>query len=116
MIGGYNPATTYPHPRAGFCELGDKRISIAYEPVVVPAMDTYLYWGDMKSYNDGVNCYGNDMVNGSPTAQNLTWDKWICVELMVKMNSPITASNGELRIWQDGVEVGYWKPGFPNGH
>ncbi len=115
-IGGYNPSVNYPDPRAGFCGLGDKRISIAYEPVTVPAMDTYLYWGDIKSWNGGTSCYGNDMVNGSPTAQNLTWDKWMCIELMIKMNNPVTAYNGELRIWQDGVEVGYWGPGFPNGH
>lgn len=115
-IGGYNPSVTYPDPRAGFCGLGDKRISIAYEPVTVPRMDTYLYGGDIKSWNGGTSCYGNDMVNGSPTAKNLTWDKWMCVELMIKMNNPVTAYNGELRIWQDGVEVGYWRPGFPNGH
>jgi hypothetical protein len=70
----------------------------------------------MKSFNNGINCYGNDLVNGSPTAQQLTWDKWMCIELMVKMNNPVTAHNGELRIWQDGVEVGHWGPGFPNGH
>ena len=115
-IGGYNPSTSYTNPRAGFCGLGDSRLSIAYEPVTVPAMDTYLYWGDVKSWNGGASCYGNDMVNGSPTAKNLVWDQWICVELMIKMNNPVTAHNGELRIWQDGVEVGYWGPGFPNGY
>lgn len=39
-IGGYNPATSYPNPRASICGLADKRISIAYEPVNAPAMDT----------------------------------------------------------------------------
>ncbi|MEO6719088.1 MAG: hypothetical protein ABIN67_01940 [Ferruginibacter sp.] len=114
-IGGYNPSVPYPDPRAGTCGLGDSRLSIAYEPVTVPAMDTYLYWGDMKSGSGPGSCYGNDMVNGSPTAKNLAWDKWMCIELMVKLNNPVTAHNGELRIWQDGVEVGYWGPGFPNG-
>ncbi|MGC4234936.1 MAG: hypothetical protein QM594_18290, partial [Niabella sp.] len=28
-VGGYHPATRYPHPRAGTCGLGDQRISIA---------------------------------------------------------------------------------------
>jgi len=115
-IGGYHPATTYPQPRAGTCGLGDSRLSIAYEPVGDHAMDTYLYWGDVKSWNGGSSCYGNDMVNGSPTAQDIAWDKWTCVEMMIKMNNPATAYNGELRIWQDGKEVGYWGPGFPNGH
>ena len=115
-LGGYNPSTSWPNPRAGICGLGDSRIAIAYEPVDEPAMDTYLYWGDMKSWNDGSSCYGNDMVNGSPTAQNLKWDEWTCVEVMIRLNNPVASSNGELRVWQDGVEVGYWRPGFPNGH
>ena len=114
-IGGYNPGTSYPSPRAGICGLGDKRISIAYEPVNAPAMDTYLYWGDMK-YGANSKCYGNDMVNGSPSAKKLEWDKWMCVELMIKMNTPVSAYNGELKVWQDGKEVGHWGPGFPNGY
>jgi hypothetical protein len=114
-FGGYQPSVPYPDPRAGTCGLGDNRISIAYEPVTAEGMDTYLYWGEMKSWNGGASCYGNDMVNGSPTAQLIKWDKWTCIEIMVKLNSPVTASNGELKIWQDGVEVGHWGPGFPNG-
>lgn len=114
-IGGYNPATSYPNPRASICDLGDKRISIAYEPVNAPNMDTYLYWGDMKNSAHS-KCYGNDMVNGSPTAQKLEWDNWMCIELMIKMNNPISAYNGELKVWQDGKEVGHWGPGFPNGY
>lgn len=119
-FGGYNPATSYPSPKAGICGLGSNRLSIAYEPVHQrtnpPGMDTYLYWGDMKSYNEGANCYGNDMVNNSATAQNVIWDRWMCIEIMIKLNNPITAYNGELQIWQDGMEVGHWGPGFPNGH
>lgn len=115
-FGGYNPATNWPDPRAGTCGLGGSRISVSYEPIKEPAMDTYLYWGDMQSWNGGGSCYGNDMVNRSPTARNLDWDNWICVEVMVTLNNPVTAYNGELRIWQDGVEVGHWGPGFPNGH
>ncbi|NRF39677.1 hypothetical protein [Pedobacter foliorum] len=114
-IGGYNPSTSYPNPRASICGLGDQRISIAYEPVNAPAMDTYLYWGDMKP-GAGNKCYGNDMINGSPTARKLEWDKWMCVELMIKLNNPASAYNGELKVWQDGIEVGHWGPGFPNGY
>lgn len=114
-IGGYNPSTNYPSPKAGTCGLGDKRLAIAYEPVNVPYMDTYLYWGDMRAGARG-KCYGNDMINGSPQAQQLEWDQWMCVELMIKLNHPATAYNGELTIWQDGIEVGHWGPGFPNGN
>jgi hypothetical protein len=113
-FGGYNPSTPYPSPKAGICGLGDKRISVAYEPVDAPRMDTYVYWGDMKAGGRGL-CYGNDMVNGSAAAQQLQWDKWMCVEVMIKMNNPVSAYNGELKVWQDGKEVGHWGPGFPKG-
>jgi hypothetical protein len=113
-FGGYNPATRWPDPRAGICGLGDKRLSVAYEPINAPKMDTYLYWGDMRAGTG--KCYGNDVINGSPTAQSLTWDKWMCVEIMVKLNNPVSAYNGELRVWQDGKEVGHWGQDFPNGY
>ncbi|MFT3702121.1 MAG: hypothetical protein QM802_07115 [Agriterribacter sp.] len=115
-IGGYHEPLNYPHPRAGSCGLGDQRISIAYEPVGNQGMDTYLYWGDMQSYNNGKTCYGNDMINKSSTAQDVAWDKWMCVEMMIQLNHPATAFNGALRIWQDGKEVGYWGEGFPKGY
>lgn len=114
-MGGHNPPSDYHFGQAGKCGLGDKRMSMSYEPINEPSMDTYLYWGDMKSWNGGTSCYGNDMVNGSPTARELPWDKWMCVEMMVKLNDPVTAHNGELKVWQDGVLVGHWGPGFPNG-
>lgn len=116
-IGGYVPSTSWPNPRAGTCGL-DNRLSIAYEPISSSdsVMGTYIYWGDMKSWNGGTSCYGNDVIHRSATSKNLIWDDWICVEMKIKMNNPVTASNGELQIWQDGVEVGHWGPGFPNGH
>jgi hypothetical protein len=113
-IGGYSPAIPYPYPRAGICGLGDKRISIAYEPVGTATMNTYLYWGGMHNDPNG-NCWGNVMVRGSLVPHDVPYDRWLCVEMMVKLNNPVTASNGELRIWHDGEEVGYWGPGFPNG-
>ncbi|HEY6978258.1 MAG TPA: hypothetical protein VH396_18285 [Chitinophagaceae bacterium] len=128
-FGGYNPAIDYPFPRAGTCGLSGSRLSIAYETVwqktSPPGMDTYLYWGGMQSYDGGNTCYGNTMINegragseNSPasTAPVNTLDEWICVEVMIKLNNPVTAHNGELRIWQNGIEVGYWGQGFPNGH
>ncbi|WP_300601900.1 hypothetical protein [Niabella sp.] len=114
-VGGYAPATRYPHPRAGTCALGDQRISIAYEPVGPrDDMDTYLYWGDMRAGARG-KCYGNDMINGSPQSKKIPWDEWTCIELMIRLNHPATASNGALQVWQDGAVVGHWGPGFPNG-
>ena len=127
-FGGYNPATPWPNPQAGTCGLGSSRLSISYEPVWQTnpeGMDSYLYWGDMQSWNGGGSCYGNPMItegrliwNGSPsgTSPLVSFDQWMCVEVMVKLNNPVTTYNGELKIWQNGVQVGHWGPGFPNGH
>ncbi|MEO8067901.1 MAG: hypothetical protein ABI599_09435 [Flavobacteriales bacterium] len=113
-IGGYNPIIPWPYPRAGVCGLGDERISIAYEPVN-NNMNTYMYWGDMHS-DPNSNCWGNVMVLGDSTPRPVPFDQWLCVEMMVKLNDPDTAHNGELRIWHNGDEVAYWGPGFPTGH
>jgi hypothetical protein len=39
----------------------------------------------------------------------------MCVEQMVKLNTPVTASNGEHAIWINGVKVSHLGQGFPNG-
>lgn len=114
-IGGNYPAIPYHMGQAGICGQGDKRFSISYEPNNEPEMDAYLYWGEMRSWNNGTSCYGNTLVNKSSTAQDLKWDEWICIEIMIKLNQPATARNGSIRIWQDGKEVGYWGEGFPKG-
>lgn len=129
-FGGYNPATPWPNPGAGLCGMGDKRLSIAFEPVWhdtdPPGMDTYLYWGDMRSWNNGTSCFGNVLVTQGATEYDeplavgdypaLALDEWMCVEVMIKLNDPVSAYNGELAIWLDGEPVGHWGPGFPNGH
>ena len=115
-IGGNYPAIPYHMGQAGTCGQGDTRFSISYEPNNEPEMDAYLYWGEMRSWNNGSSCYGNTLVNKSSTAQQLKWDEWHCIEIMIKLNKPATARNGSIRIWQDGKEVGYWGEGFPNGH
>ncbi len=120
-FGGYNPATKYANPQAGICGLGDKRISIAYEMMDsnrlhgYPHIGTYIYWGDMRNFPNDV-CYGNLMQCGdyNPPAK-ATFDEWTCVEVMIKLNNPVTAYNGELRTWINGKETGYWGPGFPKG-
>lgn len=113
-IGGYHPATPWPNPQAGTCGLGDSRISVAYEPVGQTTMNTYLYWGGMHHDPNG-NCWGNVLIKGSLNPAAVPFDQWLCVEIMIKLNNPASASNGELRIWHDGQDVGYWGPGFPNG-
>lgn len=105
-FGGYNPSTPWPNPGAGICGMGDKRLSIAFEPIWhdtdPPGMDTYLYWGDMKSWNAaGNSCYGNVMVTQGATGYSeplitgeypaVVFDQWMCIEIMIKLNDPVTA-------------------------
>ncbi len=113
-LGGYNPSIPWPYPRAGECGLGDARISVAYEPVA-NGMNTYMYWGGMHDDPNG-DCWGNVLIVGDSVARPVPLDQWLCVEMMVKLNHPDTAHNGELRIWHNAEEVGYWGQGFPTGH
>lgn len=128
-FGGYNPPINWPFPQAGTCGLGHSRLSIAFENVwqetSPPGMDTYIYWGGMRSYDEGYTCFGNTLITqgkpsygqpASPDAPVCQLDEWMCIEMMIRLNNPITAYNGELRVWIDGVEVGYWGEGFPTGH
>jgi len=128
-FGGYNPALNWPYPRAGYCGLGDSRLSIAFENVWhdenSPGMDTYLYWGDMRSFDGGYTCFGNTMITEGKTdhdqpassdAPVCRFDEWTCIEIMIKLNNPVSAYNGELKVWKDGVLLGHWGRGFPNGH
>ena len=87
-------------------------------PTTIPPLGTYLYWSGMKSWNGGTQLLlGNNMRHNDPHPKRIRFGtKWICVEMKIKLNDPVTASNGELEIWQDGVEVGHWGPGYPNGH
>ena len=128
-FGGYNPATDWPNPQAGTCGLGSSRLSISFEPVWQetdpPGFDTYIYWGDMHQ-DAGGNCWGNVMVTEGATGYGnaaasgtyplVSYDQWMCVEVMLKLNNPVSEYNGELAVWVNGVSVGHWGPGFPNGH
>ncbi len=40
----------------------------------------------------------------SGTKNALPVDRWFCLEMMVKLNTP-GRCNGEIRLWQDGAEV-----------
>ena len=81
----------------------------------------YTYWHEMHSWQTphGASAgrpnayYGN---NFRPDAQRpcVGRDKWICVEFMVKMNTP-GKHDGEQAFWIDGKSIGHWAPGRPVG-
>jgi hypothetical protein len=112
-VGGYNPASLWPNPQAGVKPWGNDRFSAAAEQWHTSnRFDHYNYWMDMRPANDGVY-WGNELLN-NPQVTGGT-DRWVCVEHMVKLNNPVSSSNGEHAIWIDGVKVSHLGPGFPTG-
>jgi hypothetical protein len=118
-LGGRNPSTKYPFPQAGLKPTGSDRWSTGVEPMGKgEAWDFYTYWKDQGCSPDNM-CWGNTFNMqkggnaGSPFA--VTKGKWLSIELMVKMNQPASAKNGEQAFWIDGELKSHVKPGQPVG-
>lgn len=77
----------------------------------------YNYWMDMHPYTSGANAnkyYGNEFISSNPIA-NIAMDEWNCIEIMIKLNNPVSESNGELKLWINGNLISHHGEGFPNG-
>lgn len=124
-IGGYNPATDWPNPRAGTRPNGDERFSVGFEPkggqnASSVQLDFYNYWRGMRSWQDppptgNSGFFGNNVLHD--TRAMASDGEWDCVELHVKMNEPSSASGGELSVWTNDIllrqfsnqsPLGYW--------
>ncbi|MCM8833449.1 MAG: hypothetical protein NC816_05980 [Candidatus Omnitrophica bacterium] len=113
-IGGYNPPTPWPQGKAGERPKGNERFTIGIEPYGNSwRWDYYVYWMDMKGSPPEGKTWGNSFIN-NPSLK-VEKNKWICVELMVKMNSPVSEYNGEMALWIDGKLVSHIGKGFPKG-
>jgi hypothetical protein len=112
-MGGANPPLGWPNPQAGIKPAGNDRFSAGAERSnATLRFDHYDYWMDMHQSNDG-NYWGNLLRNDPSLVVN--GGQWMCVEHMVKLNNPVTSSNGEHAIWINGVKVSHVGQGFPNG-
>ena len=119
-VGGYNPATSWPQGGAGIRPEGDARFTTGVEPCGAQwRWDFYSYWMQMRSSPDGKS-WGHDFINDP--GLEVRRGRWICVELMMKMNDPVTASNGEQALWIDGRRwdkdsqtISHLGDGFPRG-
>jgi hypothetical protein len=118
-LGGHQPPTRWPNPRAGTRPRGDERVSIGIEPHGAygrypppGAWTFYNYWHEMKISADG-KYWGNAL---RPTAPALApRDRWQCVEIMLKLNSAPDAPDGELALWLDGKLTAHFVKGAPRG-
>jgi chitodextrinase len=113
-MGGNNPPLSWPNPQAGTRPTGsDRFIASAEQNTQTNRFDHYDYWMGMRQSSDG-NYWGNLLLN-NPNVQ-ADAGQWTCVEQMVKLNNPVSASNGEHAIWLNGVKVSHLGQGFPNGN
>ena len=113
-MGGHNPSTAWPWPRAGQRPDGIGWWSTGVEPSgSLWLWDFYTYWQEMRGNPGDSSFWGNSFPLASPRPANR--GEWICVELMVKMNDPVSSHNGEQAYWIDGQLVNHLGLGFPNG-
>lgn len=77
----------------------------------------YNYWMGMKpllsSPNTG-NYYGNEF-NSLGSNDIINMDSWNCIEMMIRLNNPVSDSTGELKLWINGNLISYYGKGFPTG-
>ena len=112
-VGGYNPPTSWPQGGAGQRPRGDERFSTGVEPYGDAwVWDYYTYWMEMRGSPPRGQTWGNSFVRDADL--EVERSKWICVELMMKMND-IGVTNGEMALWIAGKLVSHLGEGFPKG-
>lgn len=121
-IGGYNPSMPWPQGGAGEAPRGDDRFTTNLETYGKSwQWAFYTYWKDMRGSPPRGQHWGNTFTWGIPRPE-VPHDEWMCVEVMVKLNNPVTESNGEQAYWVDGKLwrqggqiVSHTGKGFPRG-
>ena len=82
----------------------------------------YTYWPEMRSWqtpegratdDNGTAFYGNNFEPAEPVVAPR--GEWICVEIMVQMNSAPDAYDGEQAVWINGKLAGRFAAGTMNG-
>ena len=120
-LGGFNPPTPWPQGGAGERPRGDARFTTGVEPFGKDwAWDFYTYWQGMHIHGDG-RYWGTPFL-AHVKKPSVERSKWICVEMMVQLNDPVSESNGEQAFWIDGrlwcagnQIVSHIGPGSPRG-
>ncbi len=98
--------------QAGLKPVGDERFATAIEPwgnwgrwAPPGRWNFYSYWHEMEKSGDG-KFWGNSFIVA--TAPVIPRGQWICVEFMLKENTP-GQPDGEQAFWIDGKLQGHWK-------
>ena len=112
-LGGNYPSTPWPAVSAGQPPAGDKSFWTGIEPYGKNwVWDYYTYWCDMRGSPPRGQTWGNSFVRDPEL--KVERGKWICVEVMMKMNDP-DDTNGEMAFWLDGKQISHLGKGFPKG-
>jgi hypothetical protein len=112
-LGGNWPATPWPMVSAGKPPDGSKSFWTGIEPYGQSwTWDYYTYWCEMRGSPPHGQTWGNSFIRDPKLA--IERGKWICVELMMKVNDPGEA-NGEQALWLDGKLISHLGKGFPRG-
>lgn len=113
-VGGYAPPTPWAQGGAGERPRGDERITVGVEPFGTSwKWNYYAYWMEMRGSPPRGQTWGNCFT--APQQPAADRGKWQCMELMIKLNSPADAHNGEVALWKDGKLISHLGPGFPLG-
>jgi hypothetical protein len=111
VFGGFNPALSYPQPKASQKPAGNDRFLIYYEPNSDAQAnnwtDFYNYWMQMHSYVTNPSqgdFYGNELVNNPALT---TFDtNWHSYEIHLKLNTDMSSSTGAiLELWIDDQPI-----------
>lgn len=127
-IGGTNPANTcWPCniPGRSIPTNGDSAFVVGTEirgaanksAQAFSKFGFYNYWADMKPFTSGPNAgqyYGNEFISPNSSA-SIDMNAWNCIEIMIKLNNPVSESSGELKLWINGQLIAHYGKGFPNG-
>jgi hypothetical protein len=114
-MGGYYPPTGWPQGGAGTRPAGNERFTTGIEPIGDRwSWDFYTYWMHMRGYSDPRYFWGNTFHPDPPAP--VERGKWICVEMMMKVNDPVDSYNGEQAFWINGEKIHHLGKGFPNGY
>jgi hypothetical protein len=131
-LGGNHPSTARPAVDAGKRTRGDASFWTEVEPGEAWRWDFYTYWMEMRSWQNedgsGSVVTGNAFLRAgadmewAPAGPEVRRDEWTCLEVMVKLNDPVSARNGEQAFWidgelvrKDGQVVSHLGEGFPRG-
>ncbi|MBK9285954.1 MAG: hypothetical protein IPM51_16785 [Sphingobacteriaceae bacterium] len=127
-IGGKNPPSSTAGLVGGVLVQGNQEFHVGAEirglanntATNTSTFGFYNYWMNMKpsaitnTLTNQPFYYGNQFLN-STTSDDINMSTWNCIEVMVKLNNPVTSYNGEQALWVNGIKINHYGYNFPTG-